>query len=247
DDGGGINRQKVLKKAVERNLIAPGVDPDSLSDDQVFQFIFSAGFSTADKVSDLSGRGVGLDVVRSNLEKINGKIHISSKLEQGTTFRLTIPLTTAITDGIVVALAGERYILPIHSIREIVQVTPKDYVEISKAGKVVKVRDALVPVINIANILGFVSQGKQTSSRRDESMLVVIESLNEQMAMPVDEILGQAQVVVKPVATGQNIPEVAGAAILGDGRTVLILDPAMIVAQAVHTTKEVLPPKVAAA
>ncbi|HEY8272837.1 MAG TPA: ATP-binding protein, partial [Pseudobdellovibrionaceae bacterium] len=104
DDGGGINREKVLKKAIEKNLISPGVDPNSLSDDQVFQFIFSAGFSTADKVSDLSGRGVGLDVVRSNLERINGKINISSKLGQGTTFRLTIPLTTAITDGIVVAL-----------------------------------------------------------------------------------------------------------------------------------------------
>ncbi len=249
DDGGGINREKVLKKAIEKNLIAPGIDPNSLSDDQVFQFIFAAGFSTADKVSDLSGRGVGLDVVRSNLEKISGKIHISSKLGLGTTFRLTIPLTTAITDGIVVALDGERYILPIHAIREIVRVMPKDYTEIPGAGKVAKVREVLVPVINIGNTLGYISRdmnskskgqdGQQRkaeslSSRREETMLVIIESATGQMALPVDDVLGQAQVVVKPLATGQNIPEVAGAAILGDGRTVLILDPTMIVAKAVR-------------
>lgn len=253
DDGGGINREKVLKKAIEKNLVAPGIDPNSLSDEQVFQFIFAAGFSTADTVSDLSGRGVGLDVVRSNLERINGKINIFSKLEQGTTFRLTIPLSTAITDGIVVALDGERYILPIHSVSEIVQVMPKDYTEIPGAGKVAKVREVLVPVIDIGNTLGYVSRdvnskGKDQewqrhkteslSVRREESMLVIIESINGQMALPVDDVLGQAQVVVKPLTTGQNIPEVAGAAILGDGRTVLILDPAMIVAQAARVHKD---------
>lgn len=245
DDGGGINREKVLKKAIEKNLVPSGVDPASLSDDTVFQFIFAAGFSTADKVSDLSGRGVGLDVVRSNLDRINGKINISSKLGQGTTFRLTIPLSTAITDGIVVALEGERYILPIHSIREIVRVMPKDYTEIPNAGKVAKVRDVLVPVISIENTLGHISRdlnnknpswgqrkAESLASRREETMLVIIESITGQMAMPVDDVLGQAQVVVKPLTTGNNIPEVAGAAILGDGRTVLILDPSMIVAKA---------------
>lgn len=245
DDGGGINREKVLKKAIEKNLIPAGVDPNSLSDENVFQFIFAAGFSTADKVSDLSGRGVGLDVVKSNLERINGKINISSKLGQGTTFRLTIPLSTAITDGIVVALEGERYILPIHSIREIVRVLPKDYTEIPNAGKVAKVREVLVPVIDIGSTLGHIHRdlneknrdwqqrkAESLSARREETMLVIIESITGQMAMPVDDVLGQAQVVVKPLATGQNIPEVAGAAILGDGRTVLILDPAMIVSAA---------------
>lgn len=250
DDGGGINREKVLKKAIEKNLVPSGVDPASLSDDTVFQFIFSAGFSTADKISDLSGRGVGLDVVRSNLERINGKINISSKLGQGTTFRLTIPLSTAITDGIVVALDGERYILPIHSIREIVRVMPKDYTEIPSAGKVAKVREVLVPVIDIETTLGHISRDlnnrnpswgqrktESLSSRREETMLVIIESTSGQMAMPVDDVLGQAQVVVKPLTTGNNIPEVAGAAILGDGRTVLILDPTMIVANAARGSK----------
>ncbi|MBS1969850.1 MAG: chemotaxis protein CheA [Bdellovibrionales bacterium] len=251
DDGGGINREKVLKKAIEKNLVPAGVDPQTMSDESVFQFIFAAGFSTADKVSDLSGRGVGLDVVKSNLEKINGKINISSKLGHGTTFRLTIPLSTAITDGIVVALDGERYILPIHSIREIVRVMPKDYTEIPSAGKVAKVREVLVPVISIENTLGHIARDlnnknpswgqrktESLSSRREETMLVIIESITGQMALPVDDVLGQAQVVVKPLTTGNNIPEVAGAAILGDGRTVLILDPSMIVAKAARGGKD---------
>jgi two-component system chemotaxis sensor kinase CheA len=253
DDGGGINREKVLAKALEKGLVPENVDPQSLSDDQVFQFIFAAGFSTADKVSDLSGRGVGLDVVRSNLERINGKINIASKLGHGTTFRLTIPLSTAITDGIVVALEGERYILPIHSIREIVRVMPKDYVEIPNAGKVAKIREVIFPVIDIGKTLGHIARdlnsvkkdldvnqrkAESLSARREETMLVIIESMSGQMALPVDDVLGQAQVVVKPLTTGSDIPEVAGAAILGDGRTVLILDPSMIVAKAARAGSE---------
>lgn len=242
DDGGGINRERVLGKAIERGLIAPGVEPSSIPDEQVFQFLFHAGFSTAEKITDLSGRGVGLDVVKSNLDKINGKINIFSKAGQGTTFRLTIPLSTAITDGIIVALDGARYILPIHSIREIVRVLPKDYTSISGAGKVASIRGHLIPVIDVSRTLGTinwnlnkknneVTQRKETSlsARREETMLVIIESMTGQMAFPVDDVLGQAQVVVKAISMGQNIPEVAGAAILGDGRTVLILEPGALV------------------
>jgi two-component system chemotaxis sensor kinase CheA len=209
--------------------------------------IFQPGFSTADKISDLSGRGVGLDVVKSNLDKINGKINIQSKSGIGTTFRLTIPLTTAITDGIIVALDGARYILPIHSIREIVRVVPKDYTHISNAGKVANIRGHLLPVIDVSTTLGTINwalnqkdlnldkrTGNSLSERREETMLVIIESMTGQMAFPVDDVLGQAQVVVKPITTGQYIPEVAGAAILGDGRTVLILDPGALIT---HITK----------
>ncbi|MGZ3768168.1 MAG: chemotaxis protein CheA [Bdellovibrio sp.] len=240
DDGGGINREKVLKKAIEKGFIPENVDPQSIPDDQVFQYIFQPGFSTADKISDLSGRGVGLDVVKSNLDKIHGKINIFSKLGQGTTFRLTIPLSTAITDGIIVALNGARYILPIHSIREIVRVLPKDYTNISGAGKVASIRGSLLPVIDVSKTLGcvkgldvseetFTKNQKSLSARREETMLVIIESITGQMAFPVDDVLGQAQVVVKPISTGQEIPEIAGAAILGDGRTVLILEPGALV------------------
>ncbi len=252
DDGGGINRERVLGKAIERNLVPEGVDPATLPDEQVFQFIFQPGFSTADKVSDLSGRGVGLDVVKSNLDKINGKINIQSKAGVGTTFRLTIPLSTAITDGIIVALDGSRYILPIHSIREIVRVQPKDYTDISGAGKVASIRGLLLPVINVSKTLGqinwdlnkkdqVVAQRRENSlsARREETMLVIIESMTGQMAFPVDDVLGQAQVVVKPISTGVYIPEVAGAAILGDGKTVLILDPSALVSSVASRAREV--------
>lgn len=242
DDGGGINREKVLGKAIERGLVPQGVDPSTIPDETVFQYIFQPGFSTADKISDLSGRGVGLDVVKSNLDKINGKINILSKAGVGTTFRLTIPLSTAITDGIIVALDGARYILPIHSIREIVRVQPKDYTHVSKAGKVASIRGHLLPVIDVSKTLGNINwtlnkkdqqlaqrRENSLSARREETMLVIIESMTGQMAFPVDDVLGQAQVVVKPITTGQHIPEVAGAAILGDGRTVLILEPGALV------------------
>lgn len=243
DDGGGINREKVLNKAIERGFVPAGVDPATIPDEQVFQYIFQPGFSTADKISDLSGRGVGLDVVKSNLDKIQGKINIYSKPGQGSTFRLTIPLTTAITDGIIVALDGARYILPIHSIREIVRVLPKDYTQISGAGRVANIRGVLLPVIEVARTLGEINwevnkrdealrqrRENSLSARREESMLVIIESMTGQMAFPVDDVLGQAQVVVKPImTTGEPIPEVAGAAILGDGKTVLILEPGALV------------------
>lgn len=237
DDGGGISREKVLAKAIEKGLVPSHVDTNTLPDEQVFQFIFAPGFSTAEKVTDLSGRGVGLDVVRSNLEKINGKMDIHSKAGVGTTFRLSIPLSTAITDGILVALDGFKYILPIHSIREIVRAQPKDYTRITGGGSVVMVREALLPVIDIKKTLGQITQEKRNKnflheadkntlrSRREETMLIVIESMYGTMALPVDDVIGQSQVVVKALATGQNIPEVAGAAIMGDGRTVLILDP----------------------
>lgn len=238
DDGGGINREKVLNKAIERGFVPHGVDPATIPDEQVFQYILQPGFSTADKISDLSGRGVGLDVVKSNLEKINGKISITSKWGVGTTFRMTIPLSTAITDGIIVGLGGSRFILPIHNIREIVRVQPKDYTEITGSGKIANVRGALIPVLDMTNTLGnlealtsesWVKRGDSLSSRREESMLVIVETARGEVALPVDDVLGQAQVVVKPIVTGLDIPEVAGAAILGDGKTVLILEPSALV------------------
>lgn len=232
DDGGGINRDKVLQKAIDRGFVASGIDPASIPDETVFQYLFHPGFSTAEKVSDLSGRGVGLDVVKTNLDKINGKINIFSKPGQGTTFRLTIPLSTAITDGIIVSLRGDRYIIPIHTICEIVRIEPQDYTEVSGAGKVVNIRDSLLPVVDMESVLGSFPGGITSSPElavqsdgRDESVLVIVESGNGQVALPVDEVLGQTQVVVKPVSLGYDIPEIAGAAILGDGKTVLILNP----------------------
>lgn len=237
DDGGGINKEKVLNKAIEKKLIPDNINPDKLSDEEVFKYIFAPGFSTADKISDLSGRGVGLDVVKSNIEKVNGKINIESKIGQGSIFRLTIPLSTAITDGIVVNIRSERYILPIYTIKEIIRLDLSRFTEVPGQGTVAKVRDVLYPVVNLDPLLRdlpVTNSGPSNSEfsrqhNKDEKMLVILESGLLTTALPVDDVLGQAQVVVKNLSLGRDIPEVSGAAILGDGKTVLILDPNHIV------------------
>ncbi|HPI39742.1 MAG TPA: chemotaxis protein CheA, partial [Pseudobdellovibrionaceae bacterium] len=236
DDGAGINRDKVLKKAIEKGLISKDTNIDSIPDEEVFQMLFAAGFSTADKVSDLSGRGVGLDVVKSNLDKINGKISISSTQGKGSVFRLTIPLTTSITDGIDVTIKGHRFILPIHSIREIVRVSENDFTNLPDKGSILKIREELIQVLESDLMIGKIktvqseliqnnifSETKETST--NGNLFVILESLHRNYALRIDEIMGQAQVVVKSMSLGFNIHEIAGAAIMGDGQTVLILDP----------------------
>lgn len=235
DDGGGIDRNKVLYKAIEKGILPESTDLSKIPDEEAFQFIFAPGFSTAEKVTDLSGRGVGLDVVRSNLEKIQGKIHIQSELGKGTTFSLIIPLSTAITDGIVVKIKGHSFILPIHSLKEIVMVNENDYTHLSDHLKMVKIREFLMPVMNLNEFLNslpmiegyhsaeFASQ--DSSHFRLGSTLVMIEMPTGFVAMPVDQVIGQTQVVVKPFQVGSQIPEISGAAVLGDGSTVLIFDP----------------------
>lgn len=238
DDGGGINRDKVLHKAIEKKILPDSVNPDNLSNEEVYKFIFAPGFSTADKISDLSGGGVGLDVVKSNIEKVNGKINIESQEGHGSVFRLTIPLSTAITDGIVVQIKTERYILPIYTIKEIIRVKKNMLTELPGKGVVAKVRESLHSVLDIDPLLKELELKRETKNnftvvdrgnRADEIMLVIIESGHLTSALPVDDVLGQAQVVVKSLAMGMEIPEVSGAAILGDGKTVLILDPGQII------------------
>lgn len=234
DDGGGIDRQRVLKKAIEKNLIPGGLDPNTMTDNQVYQLLFAPGFSTAETVSDLSGRGVGLDVVKSNLEKINGKIEIESQLGKGSCFRLLIPLTTAITDGVVVEMKNHHYIIPTYSITEIVQISKSEFTVLPDSSRMVRIRDSLLSVIDVGNLfeLGSAKSPEKPMGRynEDRQMLVIVETGHQNVALPVDEVLGQTQAVVKPFQTGQDVPEISGAAVLGDGRTVLIIDTAALMA-----------------
>lgn len=232
DDGAGINRERILQKAIDKKLITPGRPPESYSDDEVFPMIFLPGFSTAEKVTDLSGRGVGLDVVKSNLERARGKLEIFSKINQGSTFRLVIPLSTAITDGIIVGIGEQSYILPIYAIREIVRVTEKELTHVAKLGSVMNVRDQLIPIIDSTGL--FNHSGKVNFKDSNHQLMLILESVHGFAALPVTRIIGQAQVVVKPAHVGTDIPEVSGAAILGDGRTVLILDPQAMMAKMHH-------------
>jgi len=243
EDGRGIERNKIILKAIEKGLLASPEEGQKLTDQQVFQFLFAAGFSTAEKVTDLSGRGVGLDVVRSNIEKIKGQISVESQFGFGTKFKISIPLTTSITDGIVVAIFGQRYMVPIHSIREILQFYDHEVTEVARLGNVLRIRDKMTPILNLEKVLNYkpVAQILQDQSKaiQKQSTYVVLESSLGLSALRVDEVIGQSQVVAKPLQVGYHVPEFSGAATLGDGRTVLILEPNSLVQSGIKNLKEV--------
>ncbi|MFN8846484.1 MAG: chemotaxis protein CheA [Bdellovibrionales bacterium] len=238
EDGRGISRDKVIRKAVEKGLLASEEVGSKLSDNEVFSFLFAAGFSTAEKVTDLSGRGVGLDVVRSNIEKVKGRIHIESRFGHGTSFMISIPLTTSITDGIVVGLWGQKFMIPIHSIREIFQFQDEQITSLGHGGEVLRIRDRITPVIDIKKRFGDFQKTVSPSSSAKKTF-IVLEGQNGISALPVDEVLGQSQVVAKALSIGQQIPEFSGAATLGDGRTVLILEPNYLIQSNLTNRQEV--------
>jgi len=240
EDGRGIDRNKVLNKALEKKLIPSIEEGQKLTDNEVFLFL-----STAEVVTDLSGRGVGLDVVRSNIEKIKGSISIESQLGAGTTFTISIPLTTSITDGIVVAICGQRYMVPIHSIREIVQFHKHDVTEVAQLGQALRIRNKMTPIVNLERALEsskFMQNFDESSENgeiKKQNTYVVIESAVGLSALQVDDVLGQSQVVAKPLVLGQNVNEFSGAATLGDGQTILIIEPNNLVQSGLKSSKEV--------
>lgn len=241
EDGRGISREKVIKKAVEKGLLASEDEGSSLTDNQVFQFLFAAGFSTAEKVTDLSGRGVGLDVVKSNIEKIKGRIQIESQFGSGTTFVISIPLTTSITDGIVVSVLGQKFMIPIHSIREIVRFNKSEITTFGLESEILRIRDRITPVIDLNRALGALDlkeKSTEVESANELRTFIVLENSIGTSALPVDEVLGQSQVVAKPLVIGQQLPEFSGAATLGDGRTVLILEPNALIQSGLIRRKE---------
>lgn len=218
DDGGGLNREKILKKASEKGLVPPNVE---LSDSEVFQFIFAAGFSTAEVVTDVSGRGVGMDVVRRNIEKLHGKIEIESQLEKGTTFSIYLPLTLAIIEALVVSVGDERYIIPALSVRESFQLTQPMLSTVYNRGEMVKVRDRLIPLLKLYEYFNI----KPRSSNPCDGIVIVLEAGRATRCLLVDQLLHKQEVVIKSLGeTLKKNQALAGAAILGDGRVGLILD-----------------------
>jgi len=224
DDGAGLNREKILKKAIERGLASPD---DQLSDEEVFKFIFAAGFSTAEKITDLSGRGVGLDVVRRNIERLRGRVEISSKLGQGTLFKISLPLTLAIIDGFIVRVGEERYVIPTLSVRESFRPQPGMVSRIQNKAEVVNVRGRLIPLLRLSDAFGQVA----TSQDVTDGIAVVVESGAGVRCLLVDALLHKQEVVIKnlnDMMVHKN-RMLAGAAILGDGRVGLILDVSALV------------------
>jgi two-component system chemotaxis sensor kinase CheA len=219
DDGAGLNREKILKKAVERGLTTT----DKVhTDEEVFAFIFGAGFSTAEKVTDLSGRGVGLDVVRRNIEKMRGRVDISSQQGKGTTFKISLPLTLAIIDGLIVKVGEERYIIPTLSVRESFRLRPEMLTRLQNRAEVVNVRGRVIPLLRLHQLFGVKPSVKDAS----ESIVVVVQSGADLRCLLVDGLLHKQEVVIKnlnDMMVHKN-HSLAGAAILGDGQVGLILD-----------------------
>jgi two-component system chemotaxis sensor kinase CheA len=231
DDGAGLNRDKIMNKARERGLVVR----DDMTDHEVWALIWEPGFSTADTLSDVSGRGVGMDVVRKNIAALGGTAELDSAEGYGTRVSIRLPLTLAIMDGMSIGIGDETYILPLASVVESFQVEQDTIQTIGATGRVVKVRDEYLPVVALDEVFCVPRFDEQGNLRRGSEIMVIVEAEGKRVAALVDELLGQHQVVVKNLESNyRRVPDVSGATILGDGRVALIIDVGGLVKRARH-------------
>ena len=227
DDGKGLNRNKLLSKARERGLDVS----DAMTDQEVYGLIFAPGFSTADQVTDVSGRGVGMDVVKKNITALGGTVEIDSAEGYGMTVRVRLPLTLAIMDGMSVGVGDECYILPLSSVVESFQVQANTIKTIGGTGRVVEVRDEYMPVVDLERVFNV----PRFDFEHVSNIMVVVEAEGGRVALLVDELLGQQQVVVKNLESNyRKVDDVSGATIMGDGRVALILDVGSLIRRSRH-------------
>ena len=223
DDGKGLSRQKLIEKAISKGIDAS----EDMADQDVWQLIFAPGFSTAEVVTDVSGRGVGMDVVKKNISSLGGTVEIDSSEGFGMSVKVRLPLTLAIMDGMTVRVADEVYILPLSSVVESFQAKTTEINTVAQDARLVKVRDEYMPVFEIDRVF---SVPRATVDESANSIMVVIESDGSRVALMVDELLGQQQVVIKNLESNyKKVPNVSGATILGDGSVSLILDTSALV------------------
>jgi two-component system chemotaxis sensor kinase CheA len=222
DDGRGLNREKILRKAVNVGLIKPDAE---LAERDIYNLIFEPGFSTADKVTDISGRGVGMDVVRKNIHNLRGRIEISSEFGKGTNFLIRLPLTLAIIDGVVVRVSNEKYIIPTLSIVESIRAKDEQLSTVVGRGEIFSIRGELLPLFRLHRLFGLDGAKEDPT----EGLIVIISGDGGNCALLVDDLIGKQQVVIKSLdATFKQLEGISGAAIMGDGRVALILDPQRI-------------------
>lgn len=218
DDGGGLDLEKILNKAREKGLVRP---EETLSDHEIYQLIFHPGFSTADRVTDVSGRGVGMDVVKKAIEKLRGRIELFSQPGVGCSMVVKLPLTLAIIDGMIVRVGTERYIIPTMNIRETFQPEEGSVSSVHGRGELIRVRDRLLPLMRLHRVFGIPT----ARIRPSEALGIVVDNEGECWCMLVDQVLGKQEVVIKSLGEGLKQSQgVSGGAILGDGRVALILD-----------------------
>ncbi len=227
DDGGGLNRGKIVKKSLERGLLRG--NPDAVKDEDLYGLIFEPGFTTAELITDVSGRGVGLDVVKKNLEKIKGRVDIKSTPGQGTSFMLRIPLTLAIIEGMLVRVGQSKYIIPLLAIMESFRPEEQHVTVLPNGSEVVRVRDSLLQVSRLYRLHAI----QPDTENLHEGILVVIENQGEQLCLFVDEIIGQIQTVIKGLPDYMGAVEgLSGCCIMGDGEVCLILDVGSLIKKA---------------
>jgi two-component system chemotaxis sensor kinase CheA len=218
DDGGGLQQERILAKARERGLVGAN---ETLNDEQVYDLIFMAGFSTADQATDISGRGVGMDVVRRNIKELGGNIEVRSTTGRGSRFIITLPLTLAIVDGQSVSVGTETYIVPLVTIIESLQLQPGGVSRIAGQQEVFWFRDGYVPVVRLHEVFGV----QPRAAELHQGLIMVVEGEGRRVGLFVDDLLGQQQVVIKSLETNfRRVDGVSGATILGDGAVALILD-----------------------
>jgi two-component system chemotaxis sensor kinase CheA len=219
DDGRGLDRNKIIEKAISKGLIQPD---QNMSDTEIVNLIFFPGFSTADKVTDISGRGVGLDVVKKAVETLRGRVDVSSEIGKGCTFSVRLPLTMAITDGMLVNVGNQRYILPTVNIDMSFRPNAEALSTIIGRGEVVVFKGKVLPIFRLHRLFNI----KNAVEDPTRGLLIIIGEGNQRCALLVDELVGQQQVVAKPLGDGiGKVQGIEGGAILGDGRVGLILDP----------------------
>lgn len=218
DDGKGLDKERILKKAIDNGIVAADQE---LSEEEILKLILHAGLSTAQKVTSVSGRGVGMDVVKKNVEALHGRIDISSTPGKGTTFTIRMPLTLAIIDGQIIRVGSNRYIVPINSIDCSLKPTAEQLSSVQGRGEIATVQGKLMPLTRLYKLFGVVPSTEDPT----ESSLVVVEDENKKCCLLVDELLGQQQIVIKSLGEGLGkVKGVSGGAIMGDGRVSLILD-----------------------
>ncbi len=231
DDGGGLNTQKIRKKAIQNGVISK---EDTLTDQQINDLIFQPGFSTADIVTDVSGRGVGMDVVRNNIEEIGGRVEVHSEAGKGSTFQITLPLTLAILDGQLVKVGDQVYVIPLLSIVETVQVEEDKINMISGNEIVYRLRGEVIPVADMRKL--YRVSGADALESFENKQLVIVDTERRSIGLVVDALLDQHQVVIKSLETNyMKIPGMLGATILGDGNVSLIVDVTTLAEPAVKT------------
>ncbi len=234
DDGAGFDREKILRKAQDRGL---HVHP-AMSDEEVWQLVFAPGFTTVEEVSDVSGRGVGMDVVKRNIHALSGHVDVRSNRGEGTTIAIRLPLTLAILDGMTVEIGGESFIVPLSFISEAFLAQPGQIKSIASGPQVVQVRENYLPMLDLEPLLHI----RREATRPEAGIAIIVEADGRRAALAVERLLGQQQVVIKSLETNyRRVPGIAGATVLGNGRVALILDVSALMRTGLAAAKSMEP------